>query len=131
MFAPNGVYGAEFIYGGTTPEKSHETVQVILDELRTLFAHGVTEDELTRAKVQLKSELVMRGESSSARMASLARSWWYERKLTTIQEVKEAVEAVSREQIQHLLDRFPPMDRLVIAAIGPRTRQELIGNALG
>jgi predicted Zn-dependent peptidase len=131
MFAPNGSYGAEFIYGGTTPEKSHETVQVILDQLRELFAHGVTEDELTRAKVQLKSELVMRGESSSARMASLARTWWFERRLTTIQEVKEAVDAVTREQIQHLLDRFPPADRLVVAAIGPRTRDELIGDALG
>jgi predicted Zn-dependent peptidase len=81
--------------------------------------------------VQLKSELVMRGESSSARMASLARSWWFERRLTTIQEVKDAVESVSREQIQHLLDRFPPEDHLVVAAIGPRTREELIGDALG
>jgi predicted Zn-dependent peptidase len=131
IFAPNGAYGAMFIYGGTTPEKAHETVEVILDQLRELFAHGITEDELTRAKVQLKSELVMRGESSSARMASLARSWWFERRLTTIQQVKEAVDAVSRAQIQHLLDRFPPDERLVLAAIGPRTRDELIGDALG
>ena len=131
MFAPNGSYGAGFIYGGTTPEKSHETVQVILDQLRELFAHGVTSDEVTRAKVQLKSELVMRGESSPARMSSLARSWWFERRLTTIQEVKEAVDGVTVEQIQHLLDRYPPMDRLVVAAIGPRTQDELIGNALG
>jgi predicted Zn-dependent peptidase len=78
--------------------------------------------------VQLKSELVMRGESSSARMAALARSWWFERKLTTIQEIKEAIDVVTREQIQHLLRRFPPTDRLTIAAIGPRSREELIGD---
>jgi predicted Zn-dependent peptidase len=131
MFAPNGSYGAEFVYAGTTPEKAHETVQVVLDELRKLGADGVTDDELARAKVQLKSELVMRGESSGARMGALARAWWFERKLTTIQEIKEAVDAVSREQIAGLLRRFPPTDRLVIGAIGPRSQEELIGNALG
>jgi predicted Zn-dependent peptidase len=130
-FAPNGSYGAEFVYAGTTPEKAHETVQVVLDELRKLGADGVTDDELARAKVQLKSELVMRGESSAARMGALARSWWYERKLTTIQEIKESIDAVSREQIAGLLRRFPPTDRLVIGAIGPRAQEELIGNALG
>lgn len=130
MFAPNGSYGAEFVYAGTTPEKAHETVQVVLDELRKLGADGVTDDELARAKVQIKSELVMRGESSAARMAALARSWWYERKLTTIQEIKESIDAVSREQIAGLLRRFPPTERLVIGAIGPRTQEDLIGNAL-
>jgi predicted Zn-dependent peptidase len=131
MFAPNGAFGAEFIYAGTTPEKAHETVQVVLGELRKLGAEGVTDDELARAKVQLKSELVMRGESSSARMASLARSWWFERKLTTIQEIKEAIDAVSREQIAGLLQRFPPTDRLTVAAIGPLAEADLIGDALG
>jgi predicted Zn-dependent peptidase len=92
---------------------------------------GVSDDELARAKVQLKSELVMRGESSAARMGALARSWWFERKLTTIHQIKDAVDAVSREQIAALLRRFPPTDRLVIAAIGPRTHEELIGDTLG
>jgi predicted Zn-dependent peptidase len=128
IFAPNGIFGAEFLYAGTTPEKSPETVQVLLQELRRLGEEGVTEDELARAKVQLKSELVMRGESSAARMAALARAWWFERRLITIQEVKEAIDSVTREQIMGLLRRFPPTNALVIAAIGPRTEAELVGN---
>ena len=129
-FSPNGIFGAETIYAGTNPEKSHETVQVIVDELRKLAAEGVTDDELARAKVQLKSEIVMRGESSSSRMLSLARAWWFEHRLIPTQEVKDAIDAVSREQILHLLERFPPMERLVITAIGPRPEAELIGDAL-
>jgi predicted Zn-dependent peptidase len=130
-FAPIGGYGAMFLYGGTTPDKAHETVQVLLDELRNLGTNGVTQDELDRAKVQLKSEIVMRGESASARMGAISRSWWYKRELTTIQQIKESIDAVSREQITGLMRRFPPLDRLVIAAIGPRSREELVGNALG
>lgn len=130
IFAPNGNFGAEFLYAGTTPEKSPETVQVILDELRRLQSEGVTEDELLRAKVQIKSELVMRGESSGARMSALMRSWWFERRLITIQELKETVDAVTRENITDLLVGIPIFDALVIGAIGPRTEQELIGSAL-
>ncbi len=130
IFAPNGIFGAEYLYAGTTPEKSHETVIVMTDELRKLREEGVTEDELARAKVQLKSELVMRGESSAARMGAIARSWWYERKLTTIQELKEAIDNVTTDQILKLMGRFPPMRPLVIGAIGPRSKDELIGDAL-
>lgn len=130
MFAPNGAFGAQLLYAGTTPEKAHETVQVMVEELAKLHESGVDADELARAKVQLKSELVMRGESSTARMAALARSWWFERRLITIQELKEAVDAVTQEQIMHLLQRFSPFNPLVVAAIGPRTQDELIGDAL-
>ena len=34
MFAPNGEYGAGYLYAGTSPEKSPDTVKVLLDELR-------------------------------------------------------------------------------------------------
>lgn len=130
IFAPNGTYGAEYLYAGTTPEKAHETVGVMIDELRRLREEGVTVDELERAKIQLKSELVMRGESSAARMGAIARSWWYERRLTTIQELKAAIDGVTTEGIMGLLGRFPPMRPLVIGAIGPRGQEELIGEAL-
>jgi predicted Zn-dependent peptidase len=128
IFAPNGIFGAEYLYAGTTPEKSHETVKVLLDELRVLREQGVTEDELARAKVQLKSELVMRGESSSARMAALARAWWFERRLIAIGELKDAIDNVTIEQIMGLMRRFPPAEPLVIGAIGPRTQEELLGD---
>ncbi|HEX9038499.1 MAG TPA: pitrilysin family protein [Ktedonobacterales bacterium] len=130
MFAPNGEFGAGYLYAGTTPEKAAETVKVMLDELRLLQEQGVSEEELARAKTQLKSELVMRGESSGARMGALARSWWFERKLTTIQELKAAVDSVTTEQILGLMRRFPPTKPLVIGAIGPRTEEELVGDAL-
>ena len=129
MFSPNGVSGAGFLYAGTTPEKAPDTVRVMLDELRLLREKGVTDDELDRARVQLKSELVMRGESSAARMGALLRSWWFEGRLTTIQELKEAIDSVSREQIMRLLERFPLTDPLVQVAIGPRTAEELFPGA--
>ncbi len=122
--------GAMRVYAGTTPEQAHECLEVIVNELRKLEQEGITVDELARAKVQLKSENVMRGEGSGSRMGALAHSWWYERKLRTIQEVKEAIDAVSEEQVLGVLRRFSPLDPLTVAAIGPLEREALVGNIL-
>jgi len=126
----NKPIGAMRIYAGTTPKQGHECLQVIVDELRKLEQDGITADELARAKVQLKSENVMRGEGSAARMAALAHSWWYERKLRTIQEVKEAIDAVTEEQVLGVLRRFSPLNPLTVAAIGPLDRDALVGDTL-
>jgi predicted Zn-dependent peptidase len=122
--------GAMRLYAGTTPEQGRECLQVIVNELRKLEQEGITADELERAKVQLKSENVMRGEGSGSRMSALAHSWWYERKLRTIQEVKAAIDAVTQEQVLGVLQRFSPLNPLTVAAIGPLDRDTLVGDTL-
>lgn len=122
--------GALRIYAGTTPEKGRECLQVIVNELQKLAQEGITIDELERTKVQLKSEQVMHGEGSASRMSAIARSWWYERKIKTIQEGKEAIDAVSQEQVLQVLQRFSPTNPLIIAGIGPLSEEELLGDTL-
>jgi predicted Zn-dependent peptidase len=122
--------GAMRIYAGTTPEQGRECLEVIVNELRKLEQDGITTDELERAKVQLKSENVMRSEGSGARMGSIARSWWYERKIRTVQDVKEGIDSVTQEQVLNVLRRFSPLQPLTVAAIGPLTRDELVGDTL-
>jgi predicted Zn-dependent peptidase len=122
--------GALRIYAGTTPEQAHECLEVIINELRKLAREGITADELERAKIQLKSENVMRGEGSGARMGAIARSWWFERKVHTIQEVKESIDAVTQESILELLHNRSLLHPLTIAAIGPLSQEELVGNLL-
>ena len=122
--------GAMRIYAGTTPEQGRECLQVIVDELRKLEQEGITADELERAKVQLKSEYVMRSEGSASRMGAIARSWWYERQFKTIQQSKEAIDAVTQEQVLNVLQRFSPLNPLTVAAIGPLQQDQLVGTAL-
>jgi predicted Zn-dependent peptidase len=122
--------GAMRIYAGTTPEQGRECLEVIVNELRKLEQDGITTDELERAKVQLKSENVMRSEGSGARMGAIARSWWYERKIRTVQDVKEGIDSVTQEQVLNVLRRFSPLHPLTVAAIGPLTREELVGDTL-
>ena len=122
--------GAMRIYAGTTPQQAHECLQVIVDQLRLLEQKGITADELERAKVQLKSETIMRSEGSGARMGAIARSWWYERQIRTIQQVKELIDAVTLDQVMAVLRRFSPLAPLVVAGIGPLDEPTLVGASL-
>jgi predicted Zn-dependent peptidase len=117
--------GSVFIYAGTPPEKARETAEVIVQELGRLQADGLTQDELDRAKIQVKSEVVMQSDSSSARMAGITRSWWYQRKLIPTQEVKAAIDAVTLEQITGVLRRYPPTQPLSLAMVGPAKPDEV------
>jgi len=128
--ASNRNIGAMRIYAGTTPEQARECLKVIVDELHKLEQAGITAAELERAKVQLKSENVMRSEGSGARMGAISRSWWYERKIRTIQEVKDAIDAVTQEQVLNVLHRFSPLNPLTVVAIGPLAQDELVGDTL-
>lgn len=122
--------GSLRIYAGTKPEQAHECLEVIINELRKLEQEGITADELERAKVQLKSENVMRGEGSGARMGAIARSWWFERKIHTIQEVKESIDAVTQESILELLHNHSLLSPMTVAAIGPLSQEELVTGIL-
>lgn len=122
--------GAMRVYAGTKPEQAHECLEVIVNELRKLEQEGITADELERAKIQLKSENVMRSEGSGARMGAIARSWWFERKIHTIQEVKESIDSVTLESIRELLHNHSLLNPMTVAAIGPLSQEELVGGIL-
>jgi predicted Zn-dependent peptidase len=118
------------IYAGTTAERAHESVRVIMDELAKAQADGITEEELQRSKIRLKSQLVMRSESTSSRMVSNLRSWWFEEELHTLEDVTQRIERVTVEEIQQLAQVLDISHKLGAVALGPRKEDELFGQVL-
>ncbi|MEM1212194.1 MAG: pitrilysin family protein [Planctomycetota bacterium] len=70
-YAEQRELGAVLGYAGTTTQRAQETLDVFVGELARL-SEGVTEAEFDRARVGLKSGLVMQGESTGARAAAIA-----------------------------------------------------------
>jgi predicted Zn-dependent peptidase len=107
------------LYATTNPSDAPTVLRLMLDELHTLEAHGVEEDELRRAKDKLISRIVLQAEHTSSRMQSLPASWISEGKLKSTEEEVADVEAVTVEKVKHTLARFPMSDKLVVTAYGP------------
>lgn len=106
-----------FTYAGTRPEVAQQTLEVTVGELRRL-AEGIEPTELKRAKTQLKSALVLQGESSAARANALASDFYHLRRLRTLEEISDAIESVTVEQVVSYLKGCPAAD-LTILVIGP------------
>ena len=116
-------YGAErgrgFVYGyaGTTPQRADETLQVMTGELRRI-ADGVDADEFDRAIVGLKSRLVMQGESTGARAASLASDQFMRGKPRTLDDIAAAIDDVTLDKLNDFVAAHKPGDMTTLN-IGP------------
>lgn len=106
-----------FTYAGTTPAKAQETFDVTVRELRRL-GEGVEPDELARARTQLKSALVMQGESTTARANALAGDWYHLGRLRSLDEISDAIDAVTREEVLAYLHEFPA-EQFTLLVVGP------------
>lgn len=118
------------IYVGTSAQRAHESVQVVMDELERLVAGGVTQDELTLAKTRVKSQIIMRSESTLARMSANMRNWWYEGQLHTLEGIRDRVDAVTVDEIVALLQTLRPLENLNVVALGPRSQEDLFSGTL-
>jgi predicted Zn-dependent peptidase len=105
-------------YAGTAPEKAQETLDVVIGEFRRL-SQGISEEELERAKVGLKSSLIMQSESSSSRSGSIGSDYYLLGRVRTLDEIKEKIEACTVDSVLGFL-RANPFDDFTVVTIGPR-----------
>jgi predicted Zn-dependent peptidase len=105
-------------YAGTTNERAQETLDVTLAELLRL-QEGVEKEEVERVQAGLKSALIMQEESTSARAGALASDWYYLGRVRSLDEIQQAVQALTPRKIVNHLRRHPPQD-FTIVTLGPK-----------
>ncbi|TBH21677.1 M16 family metallopeptidase [Thermus thermamylovorans] len=105
---PAGVKGQGLLmaYGGTTKERAGETLEVMLREVERL-SEGVTAEELARAKVGLKTALVMADESLRTRASSMARDLFALGRVRPLAEIEAAIEGTTLEAVNAFLRAHP------------------------
>ena len=105
-------------YAGTTPDKAQETIDVIKAEFDRL-AEGITADEIQRAKVGLKSSLIMQSESSSARASGIASDYYLLDRVRSLEEIKNKIEETNAGSVETFLtnNRF---ENYTVVTIGPK-----------
>ena len=104
-------------YAGAKPELAQETLDRTMHELRIL-KDGIEEDELDRVKVGLKSALIMRQESTSARASSLTGDWYYLGRVRPLEELQAKVNALTTKSILDYAARYPVED-VTLVTLGP------------
>lgn len=98
-------FGAVFVYAGTTPERAQETLDVLISELRSLRG-SISQEEISRAKANLKTSLILGEESSSSRASSNAGDWWLGRRVRTLPEIESAINKIELPDVDDYLGEF-------------------------
>jgi len=106
------------VYAGTGRKRYQQVIDLVRDELVGL-RDTLSEDELTRAKKQLKGNLVLALESTSGRMNNLARQEIYYGKHITPSEIIKAIDGVRFSEVRDLADRLFTDRRFALTVLGP------------
>jgi predicted Zn-dependent peptidase len=109
--------GAIFGYSGTSPERAQRTLDSFIVELKRM-GEGITAEELDRAKIGMKSRVIMQGESSGARAGALAHDFFHRGRTRTLDELRGLIEGVTLERVNGFL-AAQPMGELTVVTIGP------------
>jgi predicted Zn-dependent peptidase len=106
------------IYAGTSASKALEVVDLVLAEFHNLKETPIGEEELTRAKDQLKGNILLGLESSNSRMANLARQEMYFHQFFTADEIIARLEEVDAGQVQTMAQRLFQPERIAVTLLG-------------
>jgi predicted Zn-dependent peptidase len=110
--------GTLCIYAGTSSAKAIEVVDLVMAELCQMKQNPLPEEELTRAKDQVKGNILLGLESSNSRMANLARLEMYFHRFIPAEEVIDRICEVDAAQVQKLVQELFNPDRIAVTLLG-------------
>ncbi len=104
-------------YAGTTPENGEECLEVMLNELKGGIE--ISQDELNRSKVDLKTRVIMQTESSLSRASSIGHDLWTLGRVRTTEEIKAGIQNVTKEGIESYLKNFG-LEKTTLVVLGEK-----------
>jgi predicted Zn-dependent peptidase len=107
------------VYGGTSPESMDQVLRLVRREFRSILRHNITDEELERAKNQIRGGLVLSQESMSSRMMRIARSEMYFDRVIPLDEVIACIQSVTHDDVARVADKVFQGSVYPVAAVGP------------
>jgi len=113
--------GMHGVYVGTAPETARAAVEAINEELENLAANGLSEEELTAGKSQLKGQITLSLESPTSRMYRAAGVELYDEPYRTLDEVLALVDAIDVETVSALCKTYFSPSLQTLVTLGPKS----------
>jgi predicted Zn-dependent peptidase len=106
------------VYAGTSRESAAKVVKAIVNEFHQLKSVAISEEELKRAKDQLKGSLMLSLESSTARMSNLARQEMYYDHFINMDEIINRIQAVTVEDLLKSANELFQPELIAVTVLG-------------
>jgi predicted Zn-dependent peptidase len=122
QYADTGQIG---VYVGTREENLRPCLEIVAEQIAALAGGDVREDELARAKENLKGRIMLSMEMTSNRMSRLGKSLITDSELLDLDRIVAEIEAVNADGVAQLAGTLLAPDRLSVAAVGPNEKRVL------
>lgn len=106
------------VYAGTALETAPEVVRSVLAEFQGMRSELISEEELRRAKDNLKGATLLGLESTGSRMSRLARQHLYFGRFFETDELLVQLESVTREEVRSVAQEFFRSGRVSASVLG-------------
>lgn len=111
--------GAQGIYVGCAPERVTEVMDAVRAELRVLQAEGIPADELAMGKQQLKGQVTLSMESTSARMYRAAAVALFDEPYRPLSDVLARLDAITSDDVAAVCREFFSVEQQTVVRLGP------------
>jgi len=111
------------IYAGTRPSNTVQVTELIWQNIAELKTNGITSNELTKTKEQLKGSLLLALESSSSRMSRIGKMEITLGKHITLDEVVAEIDKVSLDDLRRITEQLFTPATSCLTALGPVTEE--------
>ena len=101
QYADTGQIG---VYVGTREENLGECLRIVAEQIGDISEHGPRQDELERAKENLKGRIMLAMEMTSNRMSRLGKSLITDSELLDLDRILAEIEAVDTESVAQLAE---------------------------
>ncbi len=99
LYAGSGLFG---VYAGCLPAKAPEVLELARAELQKVVDHGLTDDEVTRGKGQMRGSIVLNLEDTGSRMTRLGKAELVHGELLGVDEVIARIDAVNPDDVRSI-----------------------------
>jgi predicted Zn-dependent peptidase len=107
------------VYGGTSPDKFEEVLSLVKQEFASLPRGSLTEEEMARAKNQIKGSLVLSQEGMGSRMIRIGRSELFYGRVVTLEELISSILAVTADDVARVSGIIFDKEFYPTIAVGP------------
>ena len=94
-------------YAGSTTSRAQETLEVLVKELKNA-SKNLSDDEIERVKVGMRTSLFKQEDSSAARAYSLSNDWFNLKRIRPIEELEASVSAIGTASIKDYMRKHGP-----------------------
>lgn len=119
--------GAFNIYLNISEENTDKVLSAVREEIDLLTDKGLTEEELERSKVQLKSSLVFSGENVQSVMSSSGKAMLGNDEIYDFDKKIAQIDAVTPSDVIDYVRKTFDFSKMNAAYVGKKTKADILG----